>query len=150
MEQGFGSVDFFRLLQQLRHIRWGAELKEMTQGEFMAVSAIYQSQLVNEGQPGIYVSVLAQELMISVSMASKLLKSLEERGWIRRTVDPERRRNTFVSLTESGRALYDEELQRCRDLHRRVQEKMGRDRMQRLLQDTEQLSRCFAEELGVG
>lgn len=150
MELEFGKGGFFQLLQQLRRIHWGAELEVMTQGEFMAVSAIYHGQSAHPDQPGIYVSSLAEELMTSVSMVSKMLKTLEAKGWVLRTVDPKSRRNTFVSLTEEGRSLYADEQQRCLALNTRVMEKMGRENIERLLVDIQHLARLYAEELGTG
>lgn len=150
MELEFGQYGFFYLLQQFHRIHWGSELEVMTQGEFMAVSAIRKGQQSCPDKPGIYVSALAENLMISVSMVSKMLKVLEEKGWILRTVDPESRRNTFVSLTDAGRRLHDAESQRTKAVNLRVMEKMGHENIARLLEDAEKLARCYAEELGAG
>jgi DNA-binding MarR family transcriptional regulator len=150
MEQEFVQDGFFQLLQQFRRIHWGGELEEMTQGEFMAMTAIRRGQAASPDKPGVYVSALADRLMISVSMVSKMLKTLEEKGWILRTIDPESRRNTFVSMTESGRALHDRELERSRALNLRVQETLGQDNLARFLTDAQALLECYAQELGTG
>lgn len=148
MDLEFGKGGFFQLLQQFRRIHWGSELEVMTQAEFMAVSAIWKAQTEHSDKPGVYVSTLAERLMISVSMVSKMLKTLEEKGWILRTVDPSSRRNTFVSLTDAGRSLYDTESQKIMATNQRVMEKMGREKIARLLADAEELAQCYAEELG--
>lgn len=148
MSQEFVQSGFFQLLQQFRRIRWGAELREMTQGEFVAMSAIAAQMRREPDKPGIYVSELAAELMISVSMASKLLRTLEEHGWILRTVDPGSRRNTFVSLTASGQALLEEETRRNVAVNQRVMDKMGREELARFMADARRLAECYAEELG--
>lgn len=150
MALDFGKDGFFPLLQQSRKIHWGAELEVMTQAEFMAVSAIHHGQEAQPDKPGIYVSALAEDLMVSVSMVSKMLRSLEKKGWILRTVDPESRRNTFVSLTDAGRALLAEEARRASALNQRVEEMMGRENITRLLRDAEKLIACYAKELGSG
>jgi DNA-binding MarR family transcriptional regulator len=150
MEQEFAQDGFFQLLQQFRRIRWGAELEEMTQGEFMAMTAIRRGQEACPEKPGVYVSALADRLMISVSMVSKMLRTLEEKGWIMRTIDPESRRNTFVSLTETGRTQHDREQKRSRELNLRVQEALGQENLSRLLTDAQALLECYAQELGTG
>lgn len=150
MDLDFGKGGFFHLLLQLRRIHWGSELETMTQAEFMAISAIRKGHEAQPDKPGVYVSSLAEELMVSVSMVSKMLRSLEEKGWILRTVDPATRRNTFVSLTDAGRELHNQEMERNAAVNQRVLEKMGQERMARLLSDAELLAKCYAEELGTG
>ncbi len=138
----------FLLMQQLRHVRWDSCLQKMTQAEFMAADAIRVGQLLNPGRPGAYVSQLAESLTISVSMVSKMLKILEGKGWITRTVDPQSRRNTFVSLTEAGSELLAEESARVNNLNARVIARMGEDRWNRLMADAQMLAKCYAQELG--
>lgn len=148
MVSEFEQFGFFKILQQFRHIRWGSNLKEMTQLEYVALTTIHHAQAAQPDRPGVYVSALAEELATSVSMVSKMLKSLEEKGWILRTIDPGSRRNTFVSLTAEGRRLYTEETARAAAVNRRVMEHMGQETMARFLQDAEKLAECFAQELG--
>lgn len=50
-------------------------------------------------------SVLAARLRIAPRSATDVLDGLAERGWIERSPDPDDRRATLVSLTESGREL---------------------------------------------
>lgn len=140
---------FYHILQKFRRINWGSELESMTQAEFVAISTIRALHKDQPDKPGIYVSALAEELMISVSMVSKILKVLEEKGWILRTVDPDSRRNTFVSLTDAGRTLHDQESQRASALNQRVMARMGAQRVARLLQDAEDLAKCYGDELGI-
>ena len=142
------QLALFQLLQQFRRIRWGAELKEMTQGELLAMSAIGTRLEREPDKPGVYVSVLASELNISVSMVSKTLKSLESHGWILRTVDPGSRRNTFVSLTPAGKTLLEEETRRALAANGRAMERMGREELEQLLTLARRLGECYAQELG--
>ena len=142
------QLALFQLLQQFRRIRWGAELKEMTQGELLAMSAIGTRLEREPDKPGVYVSALASELNISVSMVSKTLKSLESHGWILRTVDPGSRRNTFVSLTPAGKTLLEEETRRALAANGRAMERMGREELEQLLTLARRLGECYAQELG--
>lgn len=148
MNPDFQEFGLFQILRQFRRIRWGSNLKEMTQPEYMALSAITLAQQTLPDSPGVYVSTLAADLAVSVSMVSKMLKVLEEKGWILRTTDPGSRRNTFVSLTDEGRRLYAAESERAAATNRRIVERMGEETMTRLLKDAEKLAECFAQELG--
>ena len=148
MTPDFQEFGLFQILQQFRRIHWGSQFKELTQPEYMALSAIAHAQAAQPNSPGVYVSALAEELMVSVSMVSKMLKTLEEKGWIVRTVDPNSRRNTFVSLSGEGARLYEEEAARTAAANRRIAARMGEDTMRRFLQDAEKLAECIAQELG--
>ena len=139
---------FYQILQKFRRIDWGSKLESMTQGEFMALSAIHAFQTAQPDKPGVYVSVLAEELTLSVSMVSKMLRVLEEKGFILRTVDPDSRRNTFVSLTDYGRERYARESVRAQAVNQRVMASMGPERVARFLQDAEELAECYGRELG--
>lgn len=139
---------FYLLLQKFRRINWGSVLETMTQGEFMALSAIHGFHAAQPDKPGVYVSVLAEELMISVSMVSKMLRGLEEKGWILRTVDPDSRRNTFVSLTDTGKALLERESARAHAMNQRVIASLGQERVNRFLRDAEELAEGYGQELG--
>ena len=148
MTPDFCEFGLFQILQQFRRIHWGSHFKELTQPEYMALSAIACAQEAHPDSPGVYVSALAEELMVSVSMVSKMLKTLEEKGWIVRTVDPNSRRNTFVSLSSEGARLYQEEAARTAAATRRIVARMGEEPMARFLKDAEKLADCIAQELG--
>lgn len=140
---------FYHILQKFRRVNWGSELETMTQAEYMAVTTIRALHSAQPDKPGIYVSALAEEMLISVSMVSKILKILEEKGWISRTVDPDSRRNTFVALTPAGRVLHDQESQRAAAANQRVMARMGAERLARFLQDAQELADCYGQELGL-
>lgn len=148
MHPDFLEFSLFQILQQFRRIHWGSNLKEMTQPEYMALTAIMHAQAAVPDSPGVYVSALAEELAVSVSMVSKMLKTLEEKGWICRTIDPGSRRNTFVTLTDTGKELYAEESLRAAAANRRIVSRMGEGTMARFLEDAKKLAECCAQELG--
>ena len=46
---------------------------------------------------------LSKELHLSKQTVTSVVDSLEKRGWVTRSIDPNDRRNRIVTLTESGR-----------------------------------------------
>ncbi len=125
MKQQSNSSAILGLLQHFRKLDWNKALPGLTQPEYLVLSAIHYGQENNPHQPGIYVSILADHLMTSVSMVSKLLKALEEKGWILRTVDKNSRRNTFVSLTPAGKKVLVSADTVMDEINRAVAEDMG-------------------------
>lgn len=111
------------------------------------MTALQCSQDAHPDIPGVYVSSLAEELSVSVSMISKLLKSLEEKDWILRTVDKNSRRNTFVSLTPAGTAVYQTATDQMRTFHKSVVDSLGQETFTALLKSAATLFRAYESAL---
>ena len=56
----------------------------------------------------IKMSVLAKKIDISTQSLSRMIKGLEEKGYLKREVDESDRRNTYVLFTEKGKTLSEE------------------------------------------
>jgi DNA-binding MarR family transcriptional regulator len=64
--------------------------------------------LANARDHTLRMSVLADYANSSLSRLSRAAKRLEDRGWMRRSPDPDDGRYTRAMLTEEGRVKYDE------------------------------------------
>lgn len=148
MKQQSNSSMILNLLQHFRKLDWEKVLPGVTQAEYLVLSAIHFGQKKHPDQPGIYVSVLAEHLMTSVSMVSKLLKTLEEKNWILRTVDRNSRRNTFVSLTSEGKKMLSAADAAMDEVNRAVANKMGEESLQQLIASVSMLLTSYEDVLG--
>ncbi len=72
----------------------------VTRKEFFVLEVLNMKKIGCEN--GMYVSELAEHIKISMPQASRMLKNMEEKGYIRREIDENNRRNTFVHTTEKG------------------------------------------------
>ena len=142
------SSALLSLIQHFRKLDWDKALCGISQAEYLILTAIRHGQESCPKQPGVYVSVVADYLMTSASMVSKLLKILEGRGWILRTVDPKSRRNTFVSLTDQGKAILDRTDLQMDQINQLVEKKLGEETRQQLVQNLSTLFSCYEEVLG--
>ena len=61
--------------------------------------------MYHEGQSQVE---LADDVFKDRANITRILSSMEKKGWVRRTGDPEDGRRILVYLTEEGRALHDE------------------------------------------
>lgn len=147
MDKTLAPSVFLSSIRQIHKLDWSKKLTACTQPEFLALSAIRYAQLRYPERTGVYVSVLADELLTSVSMVSKMLKVLEEKEWILRTIDPGSRRNTFVSLTEEGLSVYEKANREMEAIHEAVIEKIGMDNMMKFIELSGDLARCYEEAL---
>lgn len=148
MDQHLNSSGLLTLVQHFRRLDWDKAIDGLTQPEYLVLAAVELGQQHNPDQPGIYVSALAEYMMISVSMASKLLKTMEEKEWILRTIDRNSRRNTFVSLTPLGKETLARANQAMERVHRAVRKKMGKESLEQLISNVSLLFSCYEEVLG--
>lgn len=69
---------------------------------------------------GISGARLARESFVTPQSMAEMLRLLQDRGYISRTVNPESRREYLVFITEEGRALVDRLEPMVRDLESRM------------------------------
>ena len=143
MENLNGGQGFLLLHQHLRRMDWSKITPGVTQPEYLILTALHVQGEKNPDGPGVYVSSLAEELSVSVSMISKLLKSMEEKDWILRTIDKNSRRNTFVSLASTGAAIYETATEQMRKFHEGVVASLGREQFTQLLSSAVILFRAY-------
>lgn len=148
MKRQSGSSMLLSLLQHFRKLNWDKALPGISQAEYLVLSAVYWGHKKQPGHPGIYVSALAESLMTSVSMVSKLLKALEEKNWILRTVDKNSRRNTFVSLTPEGKRMLMAADEAMEQVNHTVAQELGEAKVHQLIEDISALLQSYENVLG--
>ena len=77
---------------------------------------------------------LSSRLGLTKSTVSQTLNSMEQKGWIRRSIDPDNRRQTLIDLTEAGKGKMEEVLQEGKIRIARVLEAMGQENAERLVE----------------
>jgi DNA-binding MarR family transcriptional regulator len=65
-------------------------------------------------------SGISERLLISSATMTSTLDSLEQRGLIRRTPNPDDRRSLFIEITDKGRATADQMLPGIHNVERRI------------------------------
>ena len=103
------SFQLHHLMDRLRRMQSARPAPELARREFVALHLL--RELCEEKGGGIQMSALARELEVSLPAVSKVVQSLEERGYVLREADPTSRRKTLVRPTEAG-----EELEKSVDL----------------------------------
>jgi DNA-binding MarR family transcriptional regulator len=85
--------------------RWYNVVDERLQAIHGVSAGLYQALVVIGERPRCRVTDLVTELAISVGAASKIVDRLQSAGWCRRTVNPDDRRSSWLSLTNAGERL---------------------------------------------
>jgi len=76
---------------------------------------------------------LSSRLGLTKSTVSQTLNSMEQKGWIRRSIDPDNRRQTTIDLTEGGKQKMEEIYQQGKIRISRVLDSMGLESAERLV-----------------
>jgi len=78
-------------------------------------------------------SQISERMLVASANTTATLDLLEQRGWVRRTPNPEDRRSTLVEITDEGRAIADRLLAGIRTLERDALDQLSpRERTQLL------------------
>lgn len=104
----------------------------ITRKEFFVLEVLSAKGLSCEN--GIYVSELADHIRISMPQASRMLKNMEEKGYIRREIDENNRRNTFVYTTEKGTEARIKAKQEMDDLVDCIIVEMGEENVRKFIE----------------
>lgn len=138
--------DLIRALHRFGRLGTGQviELEGLTQGEFFSLGMLREH--LKDRPEGMYVWELAQHMRVSPPGASRLLRGMERKGYIERSVDREDRRNTYIRITALGGAAWDRTAGRVERFLDRVTGRMGAEDLRTLITLWNRLSDIIEEE----
>ena len=92
-----------QLCHKFALMRFDSLFSDLSRGEFMPLQTIYSNSLHNPEAQGTYVSELASQLKVSSPAVSRMLRSLEKKGYVERFSDENDRRSTLMICSPYGR-----------------------------------------------
>jgi DNA-binding MarR family transcriptional regulator len=100
-------------------------------GEFMMLSVIHnfmkEGGKDHQNYPGVKVGELSEVVHTTKSATSKMLRSVEEKGYIERVFDKNDRRVVYVKLSEKGDKLVKDTLNTKREFAERTIQMLGEE-----------------------
>jgi DNA-binding MarR family transcriptional regulator len=100
-------------------------------GEFMMLGAISHCMEDilerNPDAPGVMVSELVERTHSSKSAASKMLRTLEEKGYTERVTDKKDRRVVYVKLSKSGEQILQNAFEHLQNFADKTLKKLGEE-----------------------
>lgn len=121
-------------------------MKEISMGEYTLLKTI-KDKGDNEKGFRITSSRLSNNLEASRPATSRMLNLVEEKGLIKRTSDKEDRRIVYIELTESGIDLLNEESKKFKELIKKINEKMGKEDMEKFIYTSKKLCNILMETM---
>lgn len=126
------TQDFILIInkwKKLIHKIQSRNKKTVFPAEFMMLNAIKQRIICimekNSDEPGVKISDLCEELHSTMPATSKMLKNLEDKGYIIRITDTKDRRVVYINLTESGTAIIKDAFIKLHDLSKKAILRLG-------------------------
>lgn len=123
--------DFFDIMTSFRKLNISSLLPEINHGDFGILKMIDCCSRQCE-EEGVKVSSIVRCMRIPAPAVSRSLRTLEQRGYILRSVDKMDRRNTYVELTDPGKEILAETETIMNDFADAIFGQMGDENMKKL------------------
>lgn len=144
--------DFLLIINNLRKLTNKHHHKDMVhQGEFMMLGAINncleEKKENNINEPGVKVSELSCTVHSTKPATSKMLRALEEKGYIERISDDKDRRVVYIRLSADGEKKLKEAFNRMHHFADRTIKRLGEEDAKELIRMLKKFYEAVDEEL---
>lgn len=133
MEKEALLQSFIGVLQRWREISIAGEFGGLTKGEFFALEVLSSHRTRHPCAKGMYVSLLVEFMHVSGPAVSRMLRLLEEKGYIERNVDTQDRRNTYITMTAEGVQAWQQAQEGMNQFMHGLLDNMGQENMMMLI-----------------
>ena len=136
--------EFFELIQKFRSLNLLATLP-LPRQDYMVLYAV--DCLQKEHPDSCTVSMITKKMRVPQPAVSRTLRSLENGGYLQREVCRSDRRNTYVLLTDAGKAAVQEAGQTLTAFHEGIQRRFTKEDAEQLKMLLQRLYEAAAEQL---
>lgn len=119
-------------------------LTGLRKSEFVMLEIIEREN--GNREQGVLASDIAKRLRITAPAVSKMLRSMEEKGYVERRVDEKDRRNTRVSITPDGKEAEQQVRRQMQEFITGVIERLGEERTKELIHLMNRYTEIMQEE----
>lgn len=130
MTQGNKGVEFLGMLQKILRATRPTEDLPFSPGEFVLMDEVLSS---DNSSAGIKINDIAKSTGMSKPSMSRMLNSLEKKGYVKRQIHSEDRRVVCVKLTSRGKKALQQTKQKFTTFITDVFEEMGSEDSETLL-----------------
>ncbi len=124
--------ELFHLLHRVHRCRIKFQKQgNMANVEYFILMAI--AVMMQKRPEGVTMKELVDISRTTMSAASKKIRIMEEKGLIERKISETDRRNSYITLSEKGKAICEKERKRKLDWILKVISRMGEDDMEQLI-----------------
>lgn len=144
--------EFLMILNNIRKLNMAHHPKiKIHMGELMMLGTIHgcwkEKCKDHADEPGIKVGELSELIHSTKPATSKMLRAIEEKGYIERVTDTKDRRVVYIRLTEVGETVIKDSLKMMDDFTVRTVERMGEEDISELIRLLKKFYQAMSEEL---
>ena len=122
--------------------------RELDMPEYIALHSISATNETSDIYSGrTYLKELADKMQLTIRQTSKMVGNLKDRGLLSWSHDGNGSEGTYVTITELGQKLLNEQEELLKNFYGRVIEKFGKDNLVLLLQMMKQLETVMSSEM---
>ena len=101
--------------------------EELPSAEFFVLVEIERLSEENEKESGVTNSQIAETMDTTISGASKMIKNLEQKGYVMRNASSKDRRVVYISTTEKGKEILKKTREKHKKIFKSILENMGEE-----------------------
>lgn len=148
-EFGQEFLDIMKKLQKLTSNRMIPQNTKIYHGEYMILMAIYHLSLQKEETCclGVRVGEISRYMNSGKSTTSKMLRCVEEKGYIERVNDTKDRRNVYVRLTKKGETIIFDAQSQLDEFTKKILGKLGTEDASNLIRIMKKMYKITQEEV---
>ena len=122
--------------------------REMTLSEYIALHIIASESKLSSIYSGrTYLKDLSEKMQLTIRQTSKMVGKLKDRGLVLWSHDGNGKEGTFVTITDTGRELLDEQETILKGYYRKVIEEFGKENLIEMLQLMKQLDTVMSSKI---
>lgn len=122
--------------------------RKMTLEEYIALNTIIsECECSKDCQSKTYLKDLSEKMELPIRKTSKMMEKLKDRGLVLWSYDGNGSEGTYVTITEMGKELFQEQESILRDCYKSVIEKFGKDNLATMLQMMRQFDAVLCGEI---
>lgn len=144
--------EFLEVMRRMKSLTSGRIVQrngKVYHGEYMMLMSIHALYEKKETQncPGVRVGELSRHMHSGKPATSKMLRSIEEKGYIERVNDPLDRRSVYVRLTKAGQEIITESQQQYNLFTEAILKKLGNKDAGELIRILKRVCQFMEEEI---
>ncbi len=140
------GTDLMSALIRLKEANIRRKYGNLSMREFLTLEILYANLTMNDNKLNISPSDLANKMKLSMPQVSRIMNSLEEKGYIERILGKKDRRNTYIVITEKGIEEREISVKECKAYVDRIKEQMGEEDMNQLIELLNKLTNVMKGE----
>ncbi len=122
-------------------------LHKLSIPEYLAMHIIKENELTDDIYAGrTYLKDISDQMQRPMRHISRMIKALQERGFVAWSHDGDGSEGTYVTITDAGRRMLEEEEEALKRYYGKVITSYGKENLLQLLQLMKQLENVMSEE----